>query len=145
MGAVEGMFDVIKALVPPATENRRALERWRWWVFIALIVVFVESSLHILLACGYIPSLYPGFASKADTRALTRRVDFVADILIQNEVARKVGELCAIPPESKRLSDLALRAELMADIARLEQYYTPLDNHQFKVPTCAAVYQESVL
>lgn len=144
MGAVESALDIVKGLVPPAIENRRAVERWRWWVFIALILVFAESSLHILLACGYLPSIYPGFASKTDTRALTRRVDFVADILVQDEIAKKVGELCVIPTNSTNPSDLTLRAELLADISRLRRYYTPLDNRPFETPSCSSVYQEPI-
>lgn len=87
------------------------------------------TTLHIMLACGYLPALSSGFALEADEKAIQRRIDVIATLSIEHEIRSKTGELC-------QERDPNRRADLNNDISKLQWEYKEVAGDWYQVPSC---------
>lgn len=129
VGAPELAVQVVKVLIPPKTNDLDAQQRWRWVVFVAIVVLGVSQIIHIALSCGYLPALYSGFASEASTQHIQASVDAIASISFEREMRYKATELCT----SK---DPKIRQILAEDIAKLQREYYEIERHFYEIPPC---------
>ena len=129
MSIIETGVGLAKALVPPRTNDLEAQQRWRWVVFIGLVGVISGLSLHIALACGWIPSLYPGFALASDTKSIQRRVDVIATLSLEHEMRAKALELCNEKSQQRR-------SEINDDISKLQKEYHDISQIWYQIPRC---------
>lgn len=129
MGVGEIAVEAIKVLMPPKADDVEGQTRWRWVVFASIVGMAAAMTAHILLACGFLPSLSSGFALEADQKAIQRRIDVIATLSIEHEIRSKTLELCTE-------HDTARRAELNYDISKLQWEYKEVAGNWYTVPTC---------
>jgi hypothetical protein len=130
MGIFEMGIEVAKMLIPPKTNELEEQQRWRWVVFAALIGLSTTLALHIALACGWMPAIWPGFALASDTQAIQRRVDVIATLAIEHEIRIKATELCSEKDQMRR-------NEINDDIAKLQREYHDIASNWYNIPPCA--------
>lgn len=126
---IELGVEAIKVLIPPKTNELEEQQRWRWVVFVALIGLSASFTLHILLACGWISSVYPGFALASDTRAIQQRIDVIATLALEREMRAKATELCSERNPQRR-------SELNDDISKLQREYHDIAQNWYTIPRC---------
>lgn len=119
----------MKILIPPKTNDLEAQQRWRWVVFGALISLGASLTLHIALACGLFPSVYPGFALASETQSIEKKLDLLTTIGLEREMRAKMQELC-------RETDHDHRNEINDDLARLQREYWSLTKQWYQIPRC---------
>lgn len=129
MGILEVGTDVAKLLVPPRTNDLEEQQRWRWVVFASLSALAVSLTVHILLACGWVSSIYPGFALASDTKAIQQRVDVIATLALEREMRAKATELCTEKSPQRR-------SELNDDISKLQREYHDIAETWYAIPRC---------
>lgn len=129
MSLAEMGMEIVKTLIPPKTNDLEAQQRWRWVVFAALISLGSSLLLHIALACGMLPSVYPGFALESETKTITEKLDLLTTIGLEREMRAKMLELCKEPNHDRR-------AEINEDIARLQREYWSIEKQWYQVPRC---------
>jgi hypothetical protein len=129
MTVIEAGIELIKMLIPPKTNDLDAQQRWRWIVFIGIAGLFLGLSAHIALACGWVPSIYSGFALSQDTKAIQQRVDVIATLALEREIRSRTLELC-------HEKDQERRNELNGDISKLQHEYHDIAQQWYAVPEC---------
>jgi hypothetical protein len=129
MGLLDIAVSVAKVGIPPKSNDLDAQQRWRWFVFTSIIGLATALTVHILLACGFLPSVYPGFALTADTQQIQKRVDVIATLSLEHEIRSKASDLCKEKDPSKRSS-------LNDDIAKLEKEYYDIARNWYPIPNC---------
>lgn len=129
MSAFETGAAVVKMLIPPRTNDLEEQQRWRWIVFGALIGLGGGLTLHIALACGLLPSIYPGFALASETQTIEKKLDLLTTIGLEREMRAKMQELC-------RENDHDRRNEINDDLARLQREYWSLTRQWYQIPRC---------
>lgn len=129
MGMLEVGVQVVKLVMPPKTNDLDEQQRWRWVVFCTLVSLSIGFVGHLVLECGWVPNVYPGFALASDTQAIQRRVDVIAVLSLQHEIRAKASELC-------KESVTFRRVELNDDIAKLEHDYQDIEKHDYPIPRC---------
>lgn len=120
---------LVKILIPPKTNDLEAQQRWRWVVFATLIGLVTSFTVHIVLACGLIPSVYPGFALATETQSIEKKLDLLTTIGLEREMRAKMQELC-------KESDHDRRNEINDDLARLQREYWTLTKQWYQIPRC---------
>lgn len=68
--------DIVGFVVPSIDDDPKAQYRWRVAVALLIIGGITLNVLHIALACGFITSAFPGFASAADLASAANRTDW---------------------------------------------------------------------
>jgi hypothetical protein len=129
-GLVETVISAIRFMLPPRGSDRRGQTRWRWLVFVMLCAIMLGGALHLLLECGYLASVFPGYATTADVARLESRVDALQTVSMEERMLTKAAERC----EAK---DSRTKQELSADIARLEYDYHAIAKAWYRVPGCS--------
>lgn len=128
--------EIVKALLPPKEPNdEQEQQRWRWVVFSALIALGVALIVHIILACGLVPNVFPGFAPATSVMVIRRRVDLIATESLERTMRDKLQERCAIR-DSKNSRDIDIRRDLGEDLDRLERDYYDINKSWFAQPAC---------
>lgn len=126
---IEVIVEAVKVLIPPAPDDAAGQTRWRWVVFASIVGLSASLSMHIAIACGYLPSVSSGFALESDQKATARRIDLIATLSIQGEIRAKTLELCHERSQDKR-------AELNRDIDKLQYEYKEVAGEWYVVPAC---------
>lgn len=129
MSLLEAGANVVKALVPPKTNDLEDQQRWRWVVFTVLVSLSASLALHIALSCGWLPSVYPGFALASETQSIEQKLDLLTTIGLEREMRAKMQELCHETNQEHR-------SELNDDIARLQREYWTLMKQWYQIPRC---------
>lgn len=129
MGLIETGIEVAKGLVPPKTNDLEEQQRWRWVVFGSIVSLAGSFALHIALACGWIPTVYPGFASAVETQGLQSRLDLIATLNLEHEIRSKTAELCNEKNRDRRI-------EINDEIAKLQREYLEIAKHWYPSPRC---------
>lgn len=121
---------------PPSDADPTTVMAWRWFVAIVTGVNTLSIATHILLACGFVPAVYPGFAKATETTSITAQVASIKDDLKASRVKALPALLldakqkqCAASGDAKRLYFNAyndLRAE-----------YYELTHREFPDPSCS--------
>jgi hypothetical protein len=120
---------VLKLMVPPKTNDLDEQQRWRWVVFAFMVSMLSSVSVHLALACGWIPSVYPGFALASETKSIERKLDLLTTIGLEREMRAKMQELCHEREHDRR-------NELNDDVARLQRDYWGLTKQWYQIPRC---------
>lgn len=101
-------------LIPPHDADPDKIYRWRVYAAGTVILMALSLGTHIALACGFIPVLFPGFASAADmqTMAMQQRVmraEILGDTLYNMQkdqcFARASGNLAAAQTQDQRIRE----------------------------------------
>lgn len=129
MSVIESGAEIIRVLVPPKTDDLEGQQRWRWVVFASLIALTSSLTLHILLSCGWIPSVYSGFSLASDTKAIQQRLDVIATLALEREMRSKTSDLCTEKDQRRR-------NELNDDLAKLQREYHDIAQTWYTVPRC---------
>lgn len=129
MGLIESGLDVAKALVPPKTNDLEEQQRWRWVVFAAIMVLATSFTAHVALECGWVPSVFSGFASASDQQAIQRRIDVIASLSLEHEMRDKALQLCSERDQQKR-------NELNDEISKLQREYYDISHNWYTIPRC---------
>lgn len=123
------LFSALKVLAPPDPDDREGQARWRWVVFAAMVVLGTSLTMHIAIACGYLPAISSGFALKSDQTNIQRRIDVIATLSIEHEIRGKTGELC-------REKDMGRRWYLNDDVGKLQKEYKDILGYWYPTPGC---------
>jgi len=133
MGLEDVGLGVVKAILPPRnTNDEYEQNRWRWMVFAALILIISGSVLHIALACGWLPSVYPGFAQVSSVTAIQTRVDLIAAQSLETAIRNRVADRC-------KAADPAFKQELTEDIDKLNREYFTIQRFFYREPKCQSL------
>lgn len=98
-------------------------------MFASLVGLALTFAAHVLLACGWLTIVYPGFASASETQAIQRRVDVIATLSLEHEMRSKTAELCGEKDQRRR-------DELNDDISKLQREYREVTTQWYQVPRC---------
>lgn len=129
MSLLETGADVVKLMIPPKTNNLEEQQRWRWIVFTMIVSMGASLTAHILLACGWFPSVYPGFALATETKSIEKKLDLLTTIGLEREMRAKMQELCHESSQDRR-------NELNDDLARLQREYWTVTKQWYQIPRC---------
>ena len=129
MTLIEAGIELMRMLVPPKTNDLEEQQRWRWVVFVGLTSTFLGLSVHIALACGWLPSIYAGFALASETKSIQQRVDVIATLALEREMRSKALELCQEKDQSRR-------NEINGDLAKLQHEYHDIAQQWYNIPSC---------
>lgn len=129
MSLAEMGMEIVKTLIPPKTNDLEAQQRWRWVVFATLVSLGASLLLHIALACGMLPAIYPGFALESETKNITQKLDLLTTIGLEREMRAKMLELCKERSQDRR-------NEINEDISRLQREYWAIEKQWYQVPRC---------
>jgi|SRR6185312_252079 len=132
MPLLENGVEIVKALLPPKDANDEAAQnRWRWTIFSAITALGVALTAHILLACGLVPVIYPGFALASDTTEIHHQINVIETISISNEILEESSKVCHDTAADQRL-------KLNEYIAKLQGEYNVINHQYLPVPECSA-------
>lgn len=98
-------------------------------MFVGLTSTFLGLSVHIALACGWLPSIYAGFALASETKSIQQRVDVIATLALEREMRSKALELCQEKDQSRR-------NEINGDLAKLQHEYHDIAQQWYNIPSC---------
>lgn len=98
-------------------------------MFASIVGLITALSMHIAIACGYLPAVGSGFALEADQRVIARHINLITTLSIQSEIRAKTLELCHEGGPDKR-------AELNRDIDKLQYEYKEVAGEWYTVPAC---------
>lgn len=129
MSFIEVGTEIVKMLIPPKTNDLEEQQRWRWVVFTLIVSLGASLLLHVALACGMLPGIYPGFALESETRSITDKLDLLTTIGLEREMRAKMLELCKEHNQDRR-------NEINEDISRLQREYWSIEKQWYQVPRC---------
>lgn len=118
-------------LIPPHDGDPEKIYRWRVILAGTVIAMTAGLSAHIALACGFLPVLFPGFASASDmqTMAVQQRVmraEILGDMLYNMQkdqcIARATGNLQAAQTQDQRIRE---KRAAYRDITQGQNYELP--------------------
>lgn len=98
-------------------------------MFTLLVSLSASLGMHIALACGFIPALYPGFALATETQSIEKKLDLLTTIGLEREMRAKMQELCHEHQQDRR-------NELNDDLARLQREYWMVTKEWYQIPRC---------
>lgn len=123
--------EVVVNLIPPHDADPEKIYRWRVFTAGTVIVMAAGIVTHIALACGFIPALFPGFASAADLKTLAQqqqamRVESLGDSLYDMKkdqcIAENAGNLQAAETQDQRIRE---KRDAYRDISGGREYDLP--------------------
>jgi FtsZ-binding cell division protein ZapB len=129
MGIIETGITVAKMLIPPKSDDPSDQQRWRWLVFTSLIGAYTVILLHIVLACGLLPTVYPGFALASEEKDVQKRIDVIASLSLEHEIRDKTFQLCHEQDQRKRDA-------LNDELSKLQREYYDISKNWYNVPSC---------
>ncbi|HEY4355967.1 MAG TPA: hypothetical protein VGN16_09485 [Acidobacteriaceae bacterium] len=108
------MADIAANLIPPHDADAEKI--WRWRVYLIGVVFAMAATIgtHIALACGFLPAIFPGFASAAEVTNISQqqqvmRVESLEDTLYTMKkdqcIAQSTGNLQAAQTQDQRIRD----------------------------------------
>lgn len=101
-------------LIPPHDADPEKIYRWRVITAGVVIIMAAGTSFHIALACGFLPALFPGFASASDVQNITHqqivmRVESLGDALYNLRkdqcISQQAGNLQAAQTQDQRIRE----------------------------------------
>lgn len=130
----------IGLLVPPDGEDGYAITRWRWFVFIAIVVIGLVLAGHILMIKGIVPG--HAFAFQSELQEVQKNVDTLAESL-------KLANSSSLDAQIFEIRESQCRAILsengqavsMAElrIRRRIQEWEAITNRTYRRPSCEEV------
>lgn len=140
MGIQEGITDAAKLLVPPRERDGPRFRRWQWAVAAGVFLLAVTVAAHIALACGLIPTLYPGFANAGEvsqTRVeLQNQVKAVQADAVAIRLAIWDQQLFNLRLQQCNEPNRNLRAALLEKIAEIQGRYRTLTGREPALINC---------
>ncbi len=134
MAAIKDGLAAAVNLIPPEEGDARQVRRWRLWVAGVTFVNAVGLTVHVALACGFIP-FYPGFALAGEVKTVQQSVDSLAQELqtqrigiIESSILDVRQKQCEAQPEVRRLYTASLQKLLIE--------YTNITKHEYPLPEC---------
>lgn len=126
-----GLGLLVPSLVPPKGHGEpAAIVAWRWKIFLAVTGMGVFMIIHVMLACGWLVMLHPGFASAGDLKQVIAQLEqsrlSSVDTAILDLRIRHCG---AQTPESRQL--------YWSKMAPLMSEYQRATGRQYQLPACA--------
>lgn len=125
--------ELAQELIPPHDGDPEKIYRWRVFLAGTVIAMAVGISVHIALACGFIPVLFSGFASASDLASLTQqqqtmRAEIVGDALYNLKkdqcMAQNAGNLQAAQSQDQRIRE------------KRDIYRRITNGHDYDLPPC---------
>lgn len=126
-----GLGLLLPSLVPPRGHGEpREVIAWRWKMFLAVMAIGGFMLIHILLACGWLTILHPGFASAGDLKQViaqleTQRISVVDAAILD----LRIRHCAAQTPESRQL--------YWGKMAPLMSEYQRVTGRPYQLPMCA--------
>lgn len=140
MGLQDGALEAAKLLIPPRDNHGPAFRRWQWAVGMSVFAIAVTFTAHVMLACGLVPSLYPGFASAGEIEStkkqLQAQVQAVKDDTAQIRLAIWDQQLFQLRLSQCKETNGALRAALLEKITEISARYRSLAGRDPQLVNC---------
>lgn len=127
------LAEVATNLIPPHDADPEKIYRWRVYAAGAVILMATGLATHIALACGFIPALFPGFASAADMQTMASqqrvmRAEILDDTLYTMQrdqcLARASGNYQAAQAQDQRIRE------------KRAAYRDIMDGRDYELPPC---------
>lgn len=119
----------LRAISPPrADASHKHVQAWRWAIAITTGATTLSLVFHILIACGWISALYPGFASAADVEQI--RMD--ARIERQTDLEQKLLEV----REKQCIASGQVRVLHTFNLQKMLIEYQRLSGSVYPLPPC---------
>lgn len=118
-----------KSLRPPQADSTDShVQAWRWSIAITTGATTLALIIHILLACGFLTFIHPGFANAADVQHMReeRRVERETDL--ETKILDVRQKQCVAEPTVKGLHTQTLQKMLVE--------YDKLTGRQYPLPNC---------
>jgi hypothetical protein len=124
-------IDLAQKLIPPHDGDPESIYRWRVYLAGTVILMAAGMITHIALACGFIPSLFSGFASASDVASLASqqqemRVESLGDALYNMRkdqcVTQSAGNLQAAQGQDQRIRE---KRDLYRRLTKGQDYDLP--------------------
>lgn len=128
---LKDLAEVATNLIPPHDADPEKIYRWRVYAAGTVILMAASLSVHIALACGFIPVLFSGFANAADMQTMAQqqsvlRAEILGDTLYNMQrdqcLARSTGNLAAAQTQDQRIRE---KRALYRNITRGLDYDLP--------------------
>jgi hypothetical protein len=127
---IEEVLSMAGRLRPPGHDaDAEDVVAWRWFMAITTGVIGMGLATHIALACGFIPSIYPGFASAADTQEIRQQ-------LVQARAVDLEGRILAMRAMHCRTDNPTLKQLYLETLQKTIFEYHKLSKVTFPLPDC---------
>ena len=130
--ALEIVGTLTKAIIPPHDANSEKVFWWRLTLAGTVIAMAGMTTLHVALACGFLPAFFPGFANAADVRQMANEAREGRIESLDSDIYQKTKDWCV------QLSNGNLGAAQALDLLIREKKmaYFKLSGQQYPQPPC---------
>ena len=128
---VAGLSLLVPSLIPPRGHGEpREIVAWRWKTFLAIMAIGGFMLVHILLACGWLTILHPGFASAGDLKQVIAQLEQSRLSTIDTAILDLRIRHCAAQTTEARQLYWSKMSPLMSE-------YQRMTGRQYTLPACA--------
>lgn len=128
---------IANALVPPEGEGDRALNRWRWKVWFALMSIMAVGSFHIAADKGLLPGI-DGVAYAGDIKGIEQKLgglEHKQNVALRLQLA---AEICRVYHQAVEEPNPFTKQILNTAFARLQEDYASVNaGSRYSVGECA--------
>lgn len=123
-------------LKPPAAHaDPEVVMAWRWFVAIVTGVNTLTITAHIVLACGFLPVLFPGFATASENEGL--RLEMVrVQVALEQKRAKELPGLMLDAKQKQCMASGEARRLYFNTYNDLRAEYYELTKREFPDPSC---------
>lgn len=131
--ALEAGADLLGSIKPPKKGDDIASRQhiWNWRIFLALVAVGGGFGFHLVLACGYLPSLFPGFANAGDVQQIASAQRQANLIALQDALLTTNERWCKSSGEARGL--------YWRNLTELRSQYFDLAKRELPLPSCTEI------
>jgi len=126
---LDPLKDLPKLLIPPKPHDIHALLRWQWAIAASVIGLSAALLVHVALACGFVPSVFAGFASSEQMTKIESEISMITVLNLSQEMREDQMERC-------KTKDDDMKFKLSGDLDRMELYYTRMTHTAYALPAC---------
>lgn len=119
----------LRALVPAENADAKALYNYRVLLMGGFVMLVMGNAIHIALVCGYLTSIFPGFAKADEVQKLAQQQTAMLAQQLDNDIFRTREAQChTASGDAKMLYTQRLQDKL--------QQWRGLQGYQYRVPDC---------
>jgi hypothetical protein len=134
----ERAFSALTALLPPLDDpDPKRIRRWRVWLALVVIMNVSTFTAHVLLACGYLPMMFPGFANAGELKELQKVFLEQRVAALETTILETRKQQCAASPGTVRALYTNSLQKLVIDYEKIT-YTVEGRARQYPVPDCTA-------
>lgn len=122
---------VALGLKPPKRQSTYGSDdhrAWMWSVSVILGAIVMSLSVHIVLACGLLPAVFPGFVNAADFARVQQERAAEREANLEAQILQVIEKQC--------LSRGAARTSYTQALQKLRVEYIKVTGRDYPLPSC---------